>query len=106
MIGVICGTFLPATTITRSEKPCSKSMVAPRKVFATGVPSATGGQGSSALSRPMRLEKPADRITPQMLGESAIARRYQRAVQRASDVEHVYGFVSSFAARLGRSTIQ
>src|ERR1700735_3444145 len=60
-------------------------MVAPRNVFAAGVPSATGGQGSRALSRPMRVEKPAERITPQMLGESAMARRYQRGGLSTSD---------------------
>src|ERR1019366_2986341 len=62
-------------------------MVAPRKVSATGVPSATGGQGRSALSRPMRVEKPAARITPQILRDigfgSVVSREsHQRLLNR------------------------
>src|SRR5215469_7048721 len=60
--------------------------MAPRNVFTAGAPSATGGHGSNALSRPMRVEEPAVRITPQMPAACAIARRYQsRGVLRASE---------------------
>src|ERR1035438_2004395 len=80
----MAGAFSPATTMTRSVMGCSRSMVAPRKVLAAGVPSATGGHGRSALSRPMRVEKPAARTTPQILGDIAMPRRYQSAVAETS----------------------
>ena len=38
-------------------------------------PEAAGGQGSSALSRPMREDAPADRMTPHMLGRLSMERR-------------------------------
>ena len=60
------GDILPATTMTRSACCCSRSIIAPRKVLTAGAPSATGGQGRSALSRPIRVDSPAARMTPQI----------------------------------------
>ena len=56
----------PATTSTRSDCCWRRSIMAPRNVLTAGTPSATGGQGSSALSRPMRVDAPAARMTPQI----------------------------------------
>jgi hypothetical protein len=59
--------FLPATTITISEKALRDSIADERKVCPDVAPLA-GGQGSRALSVPMRDDSPAARITPQKLG--------------------------------------
>src|SRR5579859_7323894 len=60
--------FSPATTITSSVADCSTWMAAERNVPPC--------QGNSALSRPMRDEAPAARITPANDGERGIREYY------------------------------
>src|SRR5215467_2220585 len=66
--------FLPATTTTSSARRCSRSICAPKNVCrCDDLPGCTtGGQGSSALSRPMRDDSPAASTTPHRLGERFI----------------------------------
>lgn len=56
--------FCPATTMTRSVTRCKASMAEERNV--------PPRHGNSALSRPMREDAPAARITPAKDGEIGI----------------------------------
>src|SRR6476469_2772122 len=62
MIGANIGSFSPTTTMTRSQYVEKARIIAERNVPLPEVPL---GHGSSALSRPMRDDSPAARITPQ-----------------------------------------
>ena len=62
--GARLGALWPATTMTASAKGFNAAIEAESKV--APLPSARGGQGSRALSRPMRDEAPAERMTAQM----------------------------------------
>jgi hypothetical protein len=60
--------LFPATTMTASANGFNARIAADSRVVPTEeVPSAAGGQGSSALSCPMRDEAPAERTTPHIL---------------------------------------
>jgi hypothetical protein len=60
--------LLPATTMIVSVNGFSAEIAAESRVPVEGVePAAAGGQGSMALSLPMRLDAPAERITPHIL---------------------------------------
>src|SRR5579863_1821006 len=67
--GATAASFLPATTMMKSVENESDRMAAERKVpLDGGWPGVVGGQGSRALSAPMRDDSPAARITPAKLG--------------------------------------
>ena len=69
--GAKAASFLPATTSTTSTWEKKSRMAAERNVSVVVVvaePAADGGHGSNALSRPMRVDSPAARITPQKAG--------------------------------------
>jgi hypothetical protein len=70
-------TFVPATTTITSVNGLSAAIAAESSVSPLGEaePGAEGGQGSNALSLPMRLDAPAERITPQILGFALMWRR-------------------------------
>src|ERR1700722_297573 len=71
----MAASFLPATTIMKSVESESERIVADRNVsFVRGCPSTAGGQGSNALSAPMREDSPAARITPAKLGARDMSR--------------------------------
>src|ERR1700722_1862845 len=71
----MAASFLPATTIMKSVESESERMVAERNVsFVGGCPATAGGQGSRALSAPMREDSPAARITPAKLGARDMSR--------------------------------
>src|SRR5690348_10414598 len=61
-------------------------MLAERKVSVRAMRGSgpCGGQGSSALSRPMREDSPAARITPQKLGAPAIEGKISRATHSSN----------------------
>jgi hypothetical protein len=61
--------FLPATTTMASVNGFSARIAAESSVSLVEIfePDAAGGQGSSALSLPMRVDAPAERITPHIL---------------------------------------
>src|SRR6266849_10882518 len=67
--GARVSSLFPATTTTRSVKGLRARMVAETNVSPeNGMPDATGGHGSRALSEPMRVDSPAASITPHQLG--------------------------------------
>src|SRR5262249_58760808 len=66
--GASCAAFVPATTITRSVSGCSARIAAERNV--------PPRQGSRALSRPMRVDAPADKTTPAKEGARAMLDTY------------------------------
>src|SRR5215475_6710128 len=68
------GTFLPATNTTKSVVRVSNCIAAERKVSPAGFSSVPGGQESKALSRPIREDSPAAKITPAKLGDRAMQR--------------------------------
>src|SRR5258707_7547232 len=68
-MGASAASFLPATTRTKSVESEKEWMAEERNVCREGgCPAADGGQGSNALSVPMREDSPAARITPAKLG--------------------------------------
>src|SRR5712675_3622046 len=74
-MGASAASFLPATTTTKSVESEKEWMAAERNVCPEGgCPAADAGQGSSALSVPMREDSPAARITPAKLGARDIKR--------------------------------
>src|SRR5438309_7806438 len=85
-IGAKLGAFAPATTITSSVAGCRARIAAERNV--------PSRQGRSALSRPMREDAPAARITPANEGERAMDRtisylEVEEIVYGASAVDHI-----------------
>src|SRR5579863_2603682 len=71
--------FLPATTSTKSQVSPRERMVADRNVSGeaweeASLPGVIGGQGSRALSVPMREDSPAARIRAAKLGERGMLR--------------------------------
>src|SRR5436853_6831444 len=68
-VGFSASALAPATTSTRSQCGCKLAMADPKKVFPC--------QGSRALSRAMRDDSPAARMTPAKLGARAMLPRYQ-----------------------------
>jgi hypothetical protein len=65
----------PTTTSTTSTWEKKRRIAAERKVSAGAEFAEDGGHGRRALSRPMREDSPAARITPQRLVERAIRAR-------------------------------
>jgi len=60
---------VPTTTTTWSVAELKQRIAADKKVSPeNGTRFATGGQGNSALSDPMREDSPAANITPHQLG--------------------------------------
>src|ERR1700751_2157430 len=64
MIGSRADSFSPATITTKSVASARDRIAAERKVSLEGSLPSTGGQGSNALSRPMRELSPAAKMTP------------------------------------------
>src|ERR1700677_2499325 len=78
MMGTSAASFFPTTTTTKSVAGASERIAAERNVSLDGAcPVASGGHGSKALSRPMREDSPAARITPAKLAAKVMLRRYQ-----------------------------
>jgi hypothetical protein len=68
-MGAKAASFFPATIKIKSVDSMSDPMAEERNVWFEGAcPGTCGGQGSSALSAPMREDSPAARITPAKLG--------------------------------------
>jgi hypothetical protein len=64
----------------------SDRIVAERKLSVEGVwPSAGGGQGSKALSVPMREDSPAARMTPAKLTDRDMVRKIAESREKVSD---------------------
>src|SRR6202021_3258251 len=82
----MAASFLPATTIMKSVESERERMVAERNVFFVGGwPATAGGQGSRALSAPMREDSPAARITPAMLGARDMSRTIAERQRNVSE---------------------
>src|SRR6202167_3220479 len=78
MMGTSAASFFPTTPTTKSVAGASERIAAERNVSLHGpCPVASGGHGSKALSRPMREDSPAARITPAKLAAKVMLRRYQ-----------------------------
>src|SRR5580700_7484130 len=78
MIGASAASFSPTTTRTKSAADERERIAAESKVSLPAVcPATSGGHGSRALSRPMREDCPAARITPAKLAARVMQRRYQ-----------------------------
>src|SRR5580693_5406473 len=82
----MAASFLPATTIMKSVESESERMVAERNVFFVAAwPARAGGQGSRALSAPMREDSPAARITPAKLGARDMSRTIAERQRNVSE---------------------
>src|SRR5437879_13845367 len=88
MIGVRAASFCPATTITKSVERARERIAAERKLSDDGTcGSDVGGHGSSALSRPMRDDSPAARMTPAKLTDRDMLRTIAESRKNVSDPE-------------------
>src|SRR5437660_3803055 len=88
MIGVRAASFCPATTITKSVERARERIAAERKLSDDGTcRSDVGGHGSSALSRPMREDSPAARMTPAKLTDRDMVRTIAESRENVSDPE-------------------
>src|SRR5450755_3698655 len=93
--GANSASFLPPTTTTKSVASSRERIAADRKVsFDGSCPSTCGGQGSSALSVPMREDSPAARMTPAKLGERAMLRKIAESGRKVSEPEFSSGVVA------------
>src|SRR5579864_4774309 len=86
MIGVRAISFCPVTTMTKSVERARERIAAERKLSDDGTwGSGVGGHGSSALSRPMREDSPAARMTPAKLTDRDMVRKIAESRENVSD---------------------
>src|SRR5579862_7673451 len=83
-MGASAAAFSPATTTTKSVASARDRIAAERKLSFDRRPASTGGQGSNALSRPMREDSPAARITPAKLGARDMLRKIAESREKVS----------------------
>src|SRR5579859_3056791 len=73
---------------TKSVERVSDRIAAERNVsFEGACPATCGGQGSSALSVPMREDSPAARMTPAKLGERDMLRKIAESGEKVSEAK-------------------
>src|SRR5579872_653129 len=83
MTGASAAWFLPTTTRTKSVCSDRLRIAAERKVSLDGDrPSEFGGQGSRALSRPIRDDSPAARMRPTKLSARGIFGKSEDSILR------------------------
>jgi hypothetical protein len=71
--------------MTKSVESDNDRIAAERKLSFANWPSAAGGQGSSALSRRMREDSPAAKITAAKLTNRDMVRKIAESKEKVSD---------------------
>src|SRR5579864_6020851 len=89
--GARLASLFPATITTKSVAADKERIADDRKVPLEADCSEAGGQGSKALSRPMREDSPAARITPAKLGARDMLGNIAESVDECQCLESAFG---------------